>query len=190
MAKAPHGGARPGSGRKKKAEKFAPQIDATEKRIADKLPEIADKLLSLALDGAELVSEVYEPAATVTVDVAERVTDSQGNDRIVKGLKMAFPDLPGDEMVLVKRTVTQHYPDRQAGVYLINRILGTPVQQIEAEVANRQEIPDALQAAMIEAYGPDDDDNEDAAGGDDGDEDWLGDDGDEGEDERADPGAE
>lgn len=43
-----HGGARPGAGRKRKAEKFATQIQRAEKKIADKLPWVVDKMLELA----------------------------------------------------------------------------------------------------------------------------------------------
>lgn len=45
---AQNGGARPGAGRKKKSEKFETQIQRTEKKIADKLPWLADKALELA----------------------------------------------------------------------------------------------------------------------------------------------
>lgn len=42
-----HGGARPGAGRKPKAIKYESQIRKAEKRIADKLPWVVDKLLEL-----------------------------------------------------------------------------------------------------------------------------------------------
>src|SRR5947209_4218827 len=51
-----HGGARAGAGRKAKAVKFARPIAAAEKRIADRLPHLVDKLLELA-DGVT-VSEI------------------------------------------------------------------------------------------------------------------------------------
>lgn len=44
----PKGGARPGAGRKPKIEKFATQINKAEKRIADRLPLLIDKLFELA----------------------------------------------------------------------------------------------------------------------------------------------
>lgn len=42
-----HGGARAGAGRKPKAIKYESQIKKAEKRIADKLPWVVDKLLEL-----------------------------------------------------------------------------------------------------------------------------------------------
>jgi hypothetical protein len=43
-----HGGARPGSGRKRKADKFAGPIDEAERRIADRLVDLIDYLFELA----------------------------------------------------------------------------------------------------------------------------------------------
>jgi len=43
-----NGGARPGAGRKAKAEKFAGPIADAEKQIADRLPEIIDWMFELA----------------------------------------------------------------------------------------------------------------------------------------------
>ncbi len=42
-----NGGARPGAGRKRKAEKFETQIQRAEKKIADKLPMLVDKALEI-----------------------------------------------------------------------------------------------------------------------------------------------
>jgi hypothetical protein len=44
----PNGGARPGAGRKPKAEKFKVPIAKAEKKIADKLPWLIDQALELA----------------------------------------------------------------------------------------------------------------------------------------------
>lgn len=43
-----NGGARPGAGRKPKAEKHAGAIARAEKRIADRLPMLIDKMMELA----------------------------------------------------------------------------------------------------------------------------------------------
>jgi hypothetical protein len=48
-----HGGRRPGAGRKPKAERFASKIAAAEKRIADRLPDLVDRLFELA-DGVTI----------------------------------------------------------------------------------------------------------------------------------------
>jgi hypothetical protein len=47
------GGTRPGAGRKRKSDKHAGQIAKAEKRIADRLPDIVDRLLELA-DGIQV----------------------------------------------------------------------------------------------------------------------------------------
>jgi len=49
MSKSPAGGARVGAGRPKKSEKYAGAVAKAEKRLADKLPQVADALLELAL---------------------------------------------------------------------------------------------------------------------------------------------
>lgn len=51
-----NGGARPGAGRKPKAEKFKLPIAKAEKRIADRLPTLIDRMFELS-DGV-LVEEV------------------------------------------------------------------------------------------------------------------------------------
>lgn len=56
MSESGHGGARPGAGRKPKDEKFKQPIAKAEKRIADRLPTLIDKMFELA-DGV-LVEEI------------------------------------------------------------------------------------------------------------------------------------
>lgn len=48
MGESGHGGARPGAGRKAKADKFKVPIAKAEKRIADKLPWLIDQAMELA----------------------------------------------------------------------------------------------------------------------------------------------
>lgn len=43
-----NGGARPGAGRKRKHDKFGTAIQRAEKRIADKLPDLVDRMFDLA----------------------------------------------------------------------------------------------------------------------------------------------
>jgi hypothetical protein len=73
----PRGGARPGAGRKPKAEKYQTPIQAAEQRIADRLPELIDRMFDLSKEG-----------------------------------------------------------DRDATVYLINRVMGKPTERVEAETNN------------------------------------------------------
>lgn len=112
-----HGGARPNAGRKKKLDKHAHSVDAAEKQIRDRLPEIVDAQLKLALGGEDIVTEKWQPAGLVTTGSGEFTS-------------LVFPDLPADEMVLVERTITKANKDRAAGQYLINRILGSPTQKV------------------------------------------------------------
>lgn len=48
------GGARPGAGRKRAADKYATAINQAERRIADRLPDLIDKLFELA-DGVTVM---------------------------------------------------------------------------------------------------------------------------------------
>jgi hypothetical protein len=111
-----HGGERAGAGRKSKAEKFGPQINKAEKRIADKLPLLIDNMLHLAEGGYERVKEKFELG---------EVRDEKG--RIVR-------DDKGDplmQLVVVERTVEIADKDRAANIYLIDRILGKPTEHQE-----------------------------------------------------------
>ncbi len=108
-----------GPGRPRKAEKFAGQIAAAEQQIADRLPTILEAQLLLAHGGWEQVEEEWQPARLVTIGSGELE-------------QPAFPELPPDQMVLVKRKHSIAAPDRAAGQYLIDRILGKPTTTVEA----------------------------------------------------------
>lgn len=130
-----NGGARPGSGRKAKAEKFAGPIAEAEQRIADRLPLVIDNLEAIADGNAPRVEERWEPAGSIVVERlaldsnGNQIYDNKGNPATVKTL--AFPDKPADEMVLVERKVVTAGPDFKANEYLANRILGKPTEAIE-----------------------------------------------------------
>jgi hypothetical protein len=47
----PRGGARPGAGRKRVRERFEKPVEVAEKRIADRLPFLVDKLFEMAEAG-------------------------------------------------------------------------------------------------------------------------------------------
>ena len=109
------GGARPGAGRKPKAEKFARPIAAAEKRIADKLPFLIDKQFELAegvplIDNSKALKYLIETIQTACPD-AERV------ERVVAELKQFFSTAP----------------DRQAIQYLVDRIMGKPTEKQEID---------------------------------------------------------
>ena len=60
-----NGGARTGAGRKRKAEKFATQIQRAEGKIADRLPMLVDKMFELA-EGV-LVEDINPILGTTSV---------------------------------------------------------------------------------------------------------------------------
>jgi len=169
-----HGGARPGAGRKPTRQRFPRQVSAAEKAIAAALAEVTAALIHRATVGqpaGERVEERYEAAGAVLVDDVARdpetgdvLTDARGNPvRIKRG---AFPDKDPGELVLVERRVIEipeTGTDRQAGEYLLNRILGTPTAVIDAEVAGPggAAIPVAVMDAVRKAYA----DAEEPAGG-------------------------
>jgi flavin-binding protein dodecin len=97
------GGARPGAGRKPKAEKFKRQINATEKAIAEALPQATAQLRKLAEGEFEVVEETW---------------------RLESGAKKPR---------LVERRVKTALPDLKAIVYIINRILGPPKSEAELD---------------------------------------------------------
>jgi hypothetical protein len=112
------GGARPGAGRKRKADQFAGAIARAEKKIADRLPELVDNMLILANGGYERVEEQWAPAGSLWIGSGEFQ-------------RRMYPDRDPNELVLVKRTVSIADRDRQANEYLINRILGKPIERQE-----------------------------------------------------------
>lgn len=113
-----HGGAREGAGRKAKPDKFKLPIAKAEKRIVDRLPELIDNMFILANGGYERVEEEWQPAGLVYIGSGEFA-------------RRAFPDLPSDQLVLVKRKSSIADKDRAANQYLIDRIMGKPTDRKE-----------------------------------------------------------
>jgi hypothetical protein len=109
------------AGRPRKAEKYAGQISQAEDQIADRLPQLIEAHFRLALGGYERVEEEWQPAGLIYVGSGESAC-------------CAYPDLPSDQLVLTKRKSSIADADRAAGQYLINRILGTPTQAIDATI--------------------------------------------------------
>lgn len=134
------GGARPGAGRKPKAQKYERPINRAEKQIVDKLPQIVEQQLCLALGGIETVRREYVPAGTVTIGNGDNFC-------------LAFPDVPADELVLIKEIREVSGPDRGAGQYLINRILGTPTVHVEDNTEQERRTPPDLLAMIEKVYG-------------------------------------
>lgn len=125
-----HGGARPGAGRPRNNEKYVEQIAALSDRIADGLPDRVAALELLAEGGYEQVQEVWEPAGLI--QISKILETKEGTVRVTEA---AFPHLPPDQLVCVRRTRSFAAPDRQANIYLIDRIAGKPTTQVEAELS-------------------------------------------------------
>ena len=128
------GGARPGSGPKRKTERYAEQISDFNDLLADQLPQIPARLIQLADGGFEVVTEKWQAACTVMVESQE--IDDNGRARKTK--VQAFPDKPADEMVLVERRVDIRAPDLAANLAMADRVTGRPTgedisAQAEAE---------------------------------------------------------
>lgn len=107
MAK--RGGARPGAGRKPRAEKYATPIADGERRISDRLPWLIEKQFELA-DGV-LVQEMTKEGA------------------------------------FVYKTP----PDRQAIEYLINRVMGKPIEKKDVNVRTDNWVFDPTETDTPEA---------------------------------------
>ncbi|WP_422928545.1 hypothetical protein [Singulisphaera sp. PoT] len=122
-----NGGARPGAGRKAKAEKFAGPIAAAEERIADRLPELIDNMMRLA-SGVM----VYRPRkGKEKIDDPDQLDESDTAD---------FYMTP---------------PDFKANEYLLNRILGKPTEAIEISGPDGGGVPltVAFESAVAKIYG-------------------------------------
>lgn len=96
------GGARKGAGRKPKTELYRTAIQKAERRIADKLPDLVDRLMELA--NGVLVKEF--DVATGEDRVYQRPPDRQAAEYLINRImgkptdrkEHRFPDKPFEEM--------------------------------------------------------------------------------------------
>ncbi len=123
-----HGGARPGAGRKRTSDKYAAQVGALHDRIAEGLLDRVAALELLAEGGYEQITEVWEPAGLITI---QKVVETK--DGTIRGTELAYPELPPEQLVCIRRTRSIAAPDRKANEYLINRIAGTPTQHLDVD---------------------------------------------------------
>ena len=141
------GGPRPGAGRPKKTEKYESEINQAERKIADRLPELLETLFALAFGGAEIVEKEFQPAGLVYVD---QVRTSKGQDgdpgETTRFKKKAFPNLDPKEEVLVRKKISYTQPDRIALVYLVDRVMGKPVQKVAATDSDGNDLTDGRYA--------------------------------------------
>lgn len=103
----PHGGARPGAGRKPKDEKFKLPILKAERRIADKLPYLIDKQFELA-DGVLVERETQEG-----VVVYRTPPDRQAIEYLLNRI-MGKPTERREQDVHLNGGVTIFLPERKA----------------------------------------------------------------------------
>ena len=101
-----NGGARPGAGRKPNAEKYARPIAAAEKKIADRLPHIVDKLLELG-EGVQVQRET-EDGPVIYTTIPDRQALQYMTDRI-----MGKPKDRGDQHITHTGGVTVYLPSRK-----------------------------------------------------------------------------
>lgn len=145
-----HGGARPGSGRKRISERYSEQVASFHDRAAADLDERYAALQLLADGGFEEVEEVWEPAGLVTV---QRTLETA--DGVIRVSELAFPHLPPEQLVCVQRKKRVAAPDRKANEYLVDRVAGRPVAAVEAdvEVGVGDSLIEAFGAAVAKIYG-------------------------------------
>lgn len=115
-----NGGARPGAGRKPNIQKYTVHVTSFHDQAAADVDDRYAALKLLADGGFEEITETWEPAGLIFVGSGEWAT-------------LAFPHLPPDHLVCIKRTRSVAAPDRRANEYLINRIAGTPTQRIDLD---------------------------------------------------------
>jgi hypothetical protein len=149
----PSGGPRAGAGRPNKTELHEKPIARAEKKFADKLPQIADKVLELAAGGPPLFTKHWQAAGTLFVEGFEIEQLGEGRTRVVKVKKPMYPDKQPDELVLIKQTETPQPGQLQANIYALDRIMGRPVEKVEQSGPDGGSIPLSFEAALEKAYG-------------------------------------
>lgn len=128
------GGKRDGAGRKPKSYLYQRHIQKADKYLAPKMEELLKLLEEMARGQIEMVRETWKPAALILVERVELQEVSVGEDtRLVpvKSKVSAFPNKRPDDMVLVDKRILSGVRDRQALIYLVNRIMGRPAGQPE-----------------------------------------------------------
>ena len=121
---------------RRKVDLHAAEIAAAKNEAAGQLVHYVKNLQILADGGFEMIDEEWVPAGLVLIDAQDDDNDVTGAALSAAGVNtrhmrrprkvLAFPDLPPDQLVLVKRKRTVTAPDRSANVYLLDRIIGRP----------------------------------------------------------------
>lgn len=144
------GGARPGAGRPRNEDKYADQIASFHDRVAADIEKRYERLSQLADGGWEQVEETWEAAGTLTILVDEVLPDG----RVVGVRRPAFPKLPPEQLVCVKKVSSTAAPDVKAGIYLVDRLAGKPVAVQEVSGPGGESlIPQSFVDAAKRIYG-------------------------------------
>lgn len=146
-----HGGARKGAGRPRNQEKYATEIGSFHDQVAANIDDRYAALQQLADGGFEQIEEEWMPAGLV--QITKQVVTGEGT---VNVRELAFPELPPEQLVCVKRKRSIAAPDFKANAYLVDRLAGKPTTHVEGEV----DIPEdgglsRLLGAVTKAYGTD-----------------------------------
>lgn len=126
-------------------------------KVAAHLPKVYENLELLADGGFERVELKFKPANQVTRrDVARDkrgrvIRDAKGKPTIVD--VPMFPDVDGDEMVLVERKVSYAEPDFRSNEFMAERIGGKARQAVEVTGENGSPIVFAFEEVIARVYG-------------------------------------
>ncbi len=152
-----HGGERDGAGRKRKAERYAPQIESFTDRCADHLAAGFERLCEL-INGGVRVEVKRQKAGTLTRKDVLRNKDgdpiADKNGKFVPIEVPLYPDLDKEEMVVVEEKTVTNPPDVRAIQELNERVLGKASQPVE--LGNGDDGPLKIQVVYADADPPSD----------------------------------
>jgi len=74
--------------------------------------------------------------------------ETDDNGKIVKGKRLAFPDLPPEQLVVVKRVVKIKDRDRASNEYLLDRVMGRPQQPVKFDDLSDEELIREIEKAL------------------------------------------
>lgn len=152
-----HGGKRDGAGRKRKAERYASQIEGFTDRCADHLSEGFARLCDL-IEGGVRREVKRQKAGTLTRKDVLRNKDgdpiSDRNGKFIPIEVLLYPDLDKDELVIVEEKTITNPPDVRAIQELNERVLGKASQPVE--LANGDDGPLKIQVVYADADPPSD----------------------------------
>ena len=159
----PHdqGGARPGAGRPSNAERYSDRLTGFTDAAADYLPTAFENLERLA-ECPERVELEHQAAGTIFRKDVVRKADGtpflDAKGKPVPIMVCAFPELPPDHMVLVKRKVVQLPPDFKANELFVERIGGKarPMPEPDEEGLDLAQALDQADADIAAFVEPDD----------------------------------